>query len=1008
MAEFAAPSFDDLPVAYPPDELLWAMLEVSLTGMALYSPIRDAGGVIVDFTIDLLNPAAQRILKQPARPGGTYLHYYPHTLETGVFAFHRDTFEAGGPARLDVNYQGDSLDNYFRLSACRVGQGLLVSFTDTADESRSAVEVALRQSQVSERAARAEAESQRQQLYSLLQQAPVAFAYLEGPEHIITLANPLVCRLWDRQPEEVIGLPLLVALPEIQGQGFDQLLAEVLRTAQPFHGTEVPAVLKRQGQLETAYVTFTYQPQRSDDGTVTGIVVVAIEVTEQVRARQLVEEQARQTNQLNEELAAANEELQAANEEIRASTDELLVAQHELRQLNEVLEARVAKRTQALVEALEETQRQREQVAVQENRLQQILRQVPAAVATLAGPHHHYTFFNTSFQALTGHRPRLGAALGEVLPELLEQSMGELLDQVYASGEPVSGAERPLWLQNAAEAEPEQRYVDFSFQPLLDAQQQTTGILIFIVDTTDKVHNRQQAQAAQAEATAAAERLAAQRQAFYHVFEQTSALIFIARGAQHFIEYVNPAYQELFPDRVLMGRATAEAIPAAVTGGFITLLDQVYQTGSPYFGNEVPVVVYDAEGRPSTRYLNFTYQADRENGEIVGVSSFAFDISEQVVARRQQLEQQAQLADLFAQAPVAIAIMRGAHYVIEVANPLMAQIWGRTPAQVVGRELLEVLPEVRDQGFMELLDQVMATGEAFVAQEVSALLEREGSLKQVYLNFVYQPLRDAQGLITSVAVVATEVSEQVAARQQVSLSNQRLTAANEQLIRTNADLDNFIYIASHDLREPIGNIEGLVTALREELDQVADLTNITPLLTMMQRAIERFQRTIGDLTEVTKLQKAYEQPGAAAIDLAALVEAVRLDLQPQLVATAGKLSVDVAACPRVAFSEKNLRSVIYNLLSNAFKYRHPHRRPLVRLRSYAAGAYSVIEVQDNGLGLDENQQRQLFGLFQRLHSHVEGTGIGLYMVKKILDNAGGRIEVASQLGVGSTFRLYFP
>jgi hypothetical protein len=124
MPDVASPltSFpDDLLAAYPAADLLWDVLETSLTGLALYAPLWDTEGQLVDFRIDLLNPAAQRMLGQPARPGGTYLQHYPHTLDTGVFAFHRTAYESGEPAWLNVNYQGDGLDNYFHLSARRVG-----------------------------------------------------------------------------------------------------------------------------------------------------------------------------------------------------------------------------------------------------------------------------------------------------------------------------------------------------------------------------------------------------------------------------------------------------------------------------------------------------------------------------------------------------------------------------------------------------------------------------------------------------------------------------------------------------------------------------------------------------------------------------------------------------------------------------------------------------------------------------------------------------------------------
>jgi signal transduction histidine kinase len=135
---------------------------------------------------------------------------------------------------------------------------------------------------------------------------------------------------------------------------------------------------------------------------------------------------------------------------------------------------------------------------------------------------------------------------------------------------------------------------------------------------------------------------------------------------------------------------------------------------------------------------------------------------------------------------------------------------------------------------------------------------------------------------------------------------------------------------------------------------------------------------------------------------------VRQDLLPLLHETSGQLDVELGDCLPLVFSEKNLRLVVYNLLSNALKYRHPDRPPLVRLTCTREGNCQFLRVQDNGLGLSSAQQTRLFGLFQRMHSHVEGTGIGLYMVKKIVENASGTVAVESELGQGTTFTLAFP
>jgi signal transduction histidine kinase len=174
----------------------------------------------------------------------------------------------------------------------------------------------------------------------------------------------------------------------------------------------------------------------------------------------------------------------------------------------------------------------------------------------------------------------------------------------------------------------------------------------------------------------------------------------------------------------------------------------------------------------------------------------------------------------------------------------------------------------------------------------------------------------------------------------------------------------------------------------------------------MQESVERFKKTINNLTDVVKLQK--ENNGEAVmVDLSEVIREVSLDLEPLIKASGAELTVDIADCPAIHFQEKNLRSVIYNLLSNAIKYRAPERVPQVLIHCELTSGYHQLTVKDNGLGMEPRRLDQLFTMFKRFHDHVEGSGIGLYMVKKIVENAGGRIEVESQVGVGSTFRVYF-
>ncbi|TGE14711.1 PAS domain-containing sensor histidine kinase [Hymenobacter elongatus] len=792
----------------PADALLRELLAVSLTGIIFYTPLYDSAGSgeIVDFTFEYLNPAAQRMMRMPEQPALTHNEQWPQSKTHGTFRFHVDAFVSGEPREYTINYQADGYDNYYRLAARRAGSGLLVSVTDTADQPRSPVEIALREAQ-------ARTEQQRAQLEGLFMQAPAALCRLDGPELVYTLVNPVYQQLFPSRP--LLGLPLLTALPELRGHAVWDILQRVYHSGHTHvdQGVRIALARRADGPLEDLYFNHIFQPDLGADGRPRGVVVYAFDVTREVRASQ-------------------------------------------------ELEGRVSERTNAAL-------------------------------------------------------------------------------------------------------------------------------------------------AFQADVLAAAQRQVQERQAFHDVFEQTPALIALLGSPGHRFEYVNPAYQALFPGRQLVGLHLDVAVPELRAQGFVEVLDRVYQTGETFLGEEVAFTLTPPEGQPPrTRYYNFTYQAYREAGEIAGVSSFAYDVTEQVLARQEREAQRQRLHSLFMQAPAAICILDGPNLVFELVNPSYQALF--PDRQLHGRPLLDALPEIADHAVSRTFRAVYETGVTHEEKGILVPLDRpDGTLEDRYFNYIQQARRNAYGQPDGVLVFAFEVTDQVHARQQAQALAAELTTANQQLTRTNVDLDTFIYTASHDLKAPITNIEGLLHTLQHELPPQSPAGEIAYILDLMQDSVNRFTRTIEHLTDVSKLQREHDQP-AVAVALAPLIEDVRLDLAPLLHQTGGRLLVDVRPTPTITFAEKNLRSVVYNLLSNALKYHHPDRPPQVKVRSRAEATYSVLEVQDNGLGIDLTREQPLFQLFQRYHTHVEGTGVGLFMVKRMVENGGGRIEVVSKLGQGTTFSVYFP
>jgi PAS domain-containing protein len=226
MNESQDPLFDDVD-SYA---LLTSLLDVSLSGVILFRPVYNTNGFITDLAYVHLNPAAQRMLNLPQHPTETFLTLYPHTQQTGIFAFYRDTYLSGEVGYYEVNYSHDGLDNYFHLSARASGSLLVVSFTDTADQNRSQVEMDLRVSQ----------QRERETFFQVFEQAPAIIALLRGPQHFFQYCNPAFQALFSNRA--LAGHFFAEVMPEIVAAGLVAELDRVYTTGITFYGNELSLI----------------------------------------------------------------------------------------------------------------------------------------------------------------------------------------------------------------------------------------------------------------------------------------------------------------------------------------------------------------------------------------------------------------------------------------------------------------------------------------------------------------------------------------------------------------------------------------------------------------------------------------------------------------------------------------------------------------------------------------------------------------------------------------------
>ncbi len=234
---------------------------------------------------------------------------------------------------------------------------------------------------------------------------------------------------------------------------------------------------------------------------------------------------------------------------------------------------------------------------------------------------------------------------------------------------------------------------------------------------------------------------------------------------------------------------------------------------------------------------------------------------------------------------------------------------------------------------------------------------------------------------------------------------EKLQIQNDELRELNSTLDGMVYTASHDLKTPVINFESMLKMLRMVKDQPNNEKMMEDIIVRMEAATVRFQNTIGDLLEVSRVEK--EESKFEPISLSASISEIITSLQEYIADHNANIELDLQQ-DLVLGMASGITSIFQNLLTNAIKYKAEGRDPEISISSRKVGEKVEVRVSDNGSGIDLNKQSEkLFKMFTRFHAEGEGTGIGLYIVKRTVVKLGGEIQIESQVGEGTTFTIQF-
>ncbi|WP_128543391.1 PAS domain S-box protein [Larkinella soli] len=649
----------------------------------------------------------------------------------------------------------------------------------------------------------------------------------------------------------------------------------------------------------------------------------------------------------------------------------------------------------------------RQALVESEKRFRSMILQAPVAMGLLRGSDLVIESANDPVLLLWGKDPSIiGLPLLRALPEIEGQGFKELLEGVMASGESFYGYETVALLVRNGRLE--ECFFNFVFAPVREADGIVSGVMVIATEVTQQVRARRE--------------LEESEKRFRNLILDAPMATAVYVGREMRIQLANEAMLTLWgKDASVIGKTLKEGIPELEGQPFLHLLEEVFATGVAYQGKEDRAdLIVDGELR--TFYFNFTYKPLRNaDGEVYAILNMAVDITYQVNAKRQLMEVEENLREAINLAELGTWTIHPRTGVVDCSDRVLQWLGlseNPVTTDAVNRSFHENDLERVQQAFLAAMDPASPGTVNLEYTLVNRSSGREQVMHtqaRVLFNEQGEPV-EIRG--TSQDITARRMTEQGLERE-VQRRTEELNQANRILRQTNDNLQQFAYAASHDLQEPLRKIQSFSDLLEAQYGQQLSSDGFR-LVQRMNSAAERMSRLIKDLLAFSRLTTQQDEYGP--VDLNPLINDVIMDLEIQIQEV--NAVVEVSPLPRVWGNGRQLTQLLQNLLTNALKYRVPDRAPRIRVAGRIPDlteirelpeldpnrSYVVVEIADNGIGFDEKYLNRIFQMFQRLYNkdQYEGTGIGLALCRKVVENHQGHITARSTPGVGSTFQVYLP
>lgn len=505
---------------------------------------------------------------------------------------------------------------------------------------------------------------------------------------------------------------------------------------------------------------------------------------------------------------------------------------------------------------------------------------------------------------------------------------------------------------------------------------------------------------------------------FRTLVHQTPIGIIILKGKDLIIDLVNESYLAIYNDTPedIIGRRLTDVLPHLKNSAVEAGLLEVITTGANQEFINRPVDYIDKNGIKTTRYFNSVHRPLIENNEVTGVISIVYEVTKEYLSQKTRELNEKDLMVFLSTMP-HIAFRTKPDGMVTYFNDRYFEYTGLTPQEAMDEGWKPTIhPDMLEEVAQKWIESVN-TGKDYNAV---FLIRRasDGAYRWHMSRGV--ALRNADGEITEWVGTLTDIHEQKVFEEELEAivsdrtrklnkSNKMLAQKNTELEKSNKELESFNYIASHDLQEPLRKIQTFISMIREwEMEgEMAD-----KYLSKIFTSAERMSQLIQDVLIYSRLSV---EDQFTETDLHSVVTNVLNDYELAIIEK--KAVIEISGLPVINAIPLQMHQMFSNLLSNSLKY--CSARPSIEIsgkiiHSKNADEYTpdYIEIvfSDNGIGFEPQYREQIFTLFQRLHSKTDysGTGVGLSICKKIIDQHKGYITAESELGKGAAFTIKLP